>query len=296
MGKILLPIVQPSEYTSYGFRFKGDHLERVTGIYSLGWEKQTSKTYDWDGLTRNESNLFVFQYTVRGKGEIRIHNKTYSLKPGDAFFVKIPSDHRYYLPEQSEEWEFVHLTLFGGEANHFYEHITREAGHIFKLDHNEKPVSIIFNLFEKASKYQINDAYEVSSYAYSFLMEFNRYVFNIGKNEKEWPKSISKAVNFINHNYQQPIGLDEIVVASGLSKYHFTRLFHESTNTTPIQYLTKVRINKAMELLRNQELSVEQVAQQVGFANGNYFSKVFRSYLGTSPGNFRSGSTIEWII
>lgn len=279
-----------SEFGSYGFRFKGTHQQRVAGIYSLGWEKQTSISYDWNGLTRGEMDVIVFQYTLKGAGRIRIKEHTYSLGTGDAFFVKIPSDHRYYLPSDSNEWEFIHLTLFGEEAVRSYEAITDNMGHLLKLDLNSKPITTFFRLLREVSNNKINDAYEASSFAYTFLMELHRYILDIKDNE-EWPESIARATLFIDNNYVLNLSLDDIVDASGLSKYHFTRLFHKTINLTPIQYLTKTRINKSIELLRNEELTIDDIALKVGFSNGNYFSKVFRSSLGVPPGEYRNNKS-----
>lgn len=292
MGKILLSNIQPTEYRSYGVRLKGSHQNRVSGIYALGWEKRTSTSYSWDGLARKELGNIVFQYTINGTGEIRIKNQIHRLHAGDAFFVKIPSDHCYYLPSDSKEWEFIHLTLFGDEALECFERITNEVGHIIKLDTHAPPINLFSSIFEKATSNELNDAYVSSSLSYSFLMELYRYILNVGKIQQEWPIPVSNAINFIHNNYDKQITLDHIVEASGRSKYYFTRLFQQSMNTTPLQYVTKVRINKAMELLREQEFTVEQVAQNVGYSNGNYFSKVFRSYLGTSPGKYRNNKTI----
>ena len=56
------------------------------------------------------------------KSGLRMH--IIDLETGDAFFVKIPSNHRYYLPSDSTEWEFIHITIFGEEAIRCYEDIT----------------------------------------------------------------------------------------------------------------------------------------------------------------------------
>ena len=282
------------EYGTTGFRFKANHQKRVVGIYSLGWEKQTSTSYSWNGLKRGEDNIIIFQYTFSGRGEIEIENETYQLNKGDAFFVKIPSKHHYYLPSSSDKWEFIHFTLYGDEANHSYHSITNDLGHVFNLDLHSAPISIILNLLRDVSKGSINDAYEASSSAYAFLMELHRFALNLNKN-KEWPESITKAKIFIDTNYAYPITLDDIVKASGLSKYHFTRLFRQTIHITPIQYLTKVRINKAIDLLKDDSLTIEEIAVKIGFSNGNYFSKVFRSLLGLPPGEFRNGKMFSQI-
>ena len=286
------------EYGTFGFLFKGAHQQRIVGIHSLGWEKQTDSSYDWNGLTRTETDIIVFQYTLKGAGKIKIEDQIFHLKAGQAFFVKIPSDHQYYLPSDSSEWEFIHISLFGQEAIRCYEDITNNLGHILKLGLHSAPISSIIELLRIVSVNKMNDAYEASSFAYSFLMELYRYILNIKTND-ESPTSISSAIKFIDSNFQNPISLDNIVEASGISKYHFTRLFHKSINVTPIQYLTNSRINKSIELLKNDKLSIEDIALNVGFSNGNYFGKVFRASLGISPGEYRitkSFITVDRII
>ncbi|QUW21481.1 helix-turn-helix transcriptional regulator [Sporosarcina sp. Marseille-Q4063] len=283
---------------TFGFRFKESHQQRIAGINSLGWEKQFDSSYDWNGLTRSEKDIIIFQYTLKGGGEINIQNHIYQLEAGDAFFVKVPSEHRYYLPSDSTEWEFLHITLFGKEALRIYEDIVDEVGHILKLDLYSMPISIILDVLGKVSKNKMNDAFEASSFAYSFLMAINRNILNI-KSDEEWPEPISNAIVFINNNFHAPITLDDIVRASGLSKYHFTRLFSKSINSTPIQYLTNIRINASIDLLKNKNLTIDEIAVKVGFSNGNYFGKVFRSYLDISPGEYRntkSFNTVDHLI
>lgn len=279
-------------YGTYGFHFKeSSQQRRIAGIHSLGLEKQVSTSYDWDGLVRSEKDVIVFQYTLKGAGEIRINDCMYRLGVGDAFFVKIPSNHRYYLPTDSTEWEFVHLTLMGEEAIRCYESITDEVGHILKLDIYSTPITRIFELINKVSTHQITDAYEASALSYSFLMELQRFILNI-ISDKELPESIMRATLFIDNNYAEPITLDDIVQASGLSKYHFTRLFHEKILLTPIQYLTNSRMKRSIELLKDNQLTIEDIALRVGFSNGNYFTKVFRSYLGVPPGKYRNSKSV----
>ena len=283
----MLSKINSSQYGSYGFRFNGSHQQRIVGIHSLGWEKQTDASYDWDGLTRTETDIIVFQYTLKGAGEIRIKNQVFHLDTGNAFFVKIPSDHRYYLPTDSSEWEFIQISLFGEEANRCYKEITDRFGHILQFNLHSAPISSIFEMLKLVSTYKMNDAYKASSLAYSFLMTLHRHILNIETNVRR-PNSISNAITFIHNNYHDPISLDEIVNASGLSKYHFTRLFHKTIQATPIQYLTSIRINKSIDLLKNDELTIEDIALRVGFSNGNYFGKVFRASLGISPGEYKN--------
>ena len=58
-------------------------------------------------------------------------------------------------------------------------------------------------------------------------------------------------------------------------------------NMSPLQYLTKVRIERAFVLLRDTDTTINDISKKVGYANANYFNKVFRKVVGTSPGQFR---------
>ncbi len=280
-------LLKTEEFESYGFRFSGEHQSEVAGIHTIGLERQSTKDYDWDGMKRNELGRCVFQYTFSGAGKIDIDGIEHSLTAGQAFIVKIPSKHRYFLPEESDHWEFIYITLYGKEAQKAFDFINGKHGHIIQFHPESSPIKLLMSIFRDAANKKITDAYEASAMGYSFIMELYRYALNIGVPAEGWPKQISKAILFAKRNYENQIGLDDLVAASGLSKYHFTRLFHKTTNLTPIQYLTKVRIDKAIELLRMTNHSVDEIAKQVGYTNGNYFIKVFHKRIGMSPGQFR---------
>ncbi|TXL61093.1 AraC family transcriptional regulator [Cerasibacillus terrae] len=287
-GKILPSVNSQQNYSTYGFLFRGEHIDRIAGIHTLGWEIRKNSSYYLDGLTRSEVGKVIFQYTLKGRGEIKLNNKIYQLNPGNAFFVKIPSNHQYYLPEDSKEWEFVHITLFGEESHHIFNSITEEFGHILNLELNAKPIQLIFKLYEKAIRNEIRNSYEASSFAYSFLMGLKSYSINQNFPHDKVPITIIKAVQFIHSNYRKQITLNDIAESSNLSKYYLSRLFSQTMNITPLQYLTQFRMSKALELLNDGNLTVEDIASKVGYSNGNYFTKVFRSKVGISPGKYRN--------
>lgn len=279
---------QLTTYRTYFFRFPEKQQQRIAGIYTLGWEKRNSASYYYDGLKRSEKGKIIFQYTLKGEGEIIIDNQVIRLTPGHAFFVNIPSNHTYYLPSDSEEWEFIHITLYGEEVWRSYHEIVKEHGNILRLEDTAYPNQLIFKLFDKAVHEEIKDAFESSSFAYTFIMELKRYLLHSTKSSKTIPESISDAIRYMQHHYSNPIILDDIVEASGLSKYHFSRLFQSIMQTSPMNFLTKIRLNKAIELMKDQNLTIEEIALRVGYSNGNYFTKVFKSIIGMSPGKYRN--------
>jgi len=85
------------------------------------------------------------------------------------------------------------------------------------------------------------------------------------------------------------ISLDSLADKLNLSKYHLIRTFSSVVGITPNDYLNKIRVEQAMRLLRHSDLSIENIAEHVGYSSGSYFIKVFRKITGCTPGSFRSG-------
>src|SRR5438067_9372472 len=98
---------------------------------------------------------------------------------------------------------------------------------------------------------------------------------------------LCRARQFIDDSYYQPLDLAEISKQACLSRYHFLRLFRDTFQTTPHQYLIQRRIEKAKELLRSQPVSVTDVCFEVGFQSLGSFSSLFRKCVGDAPAKYR---------
>lgn len=98
---------------------------------------------------------------------------------------------------------------------------------------------------------------------------------------------LCRARKFIDECYDLPLDLTEISKEACLSRYHFLRLFRDTFDTTPHQYLIQRRIEKAKELLRSRQLSVTDICFEVGFQSLGSFSSLFRKCVGDAPANYR---------
>lgn len=92
----------------------------------------------------------------------------------------------------------------------------------------------------------------------------------------------SRVLDFIHHNLEREISLEEMSQQSGLSKYHFLRLFAETLGVTPHQYIIAQRIQKAKQfVLEGETLSLAGV--RAGFSDQSHFIRSFRKIYGYSP-------------
>jgi AraC-like DNA-binding protein len=280
-------------YKTYGFRFQDMLTNDVANISVLGREEKVSgEFYDWHGLKRKDVGTYVFQYTLSGSGRYDIGNKSYTVRSGEAFIAEIPSDHRYYFQEDSEGWEFMFITLVGREAADCWRFMKEQSGPVFKIAPDSRLFQLLLKIYQETSEQKITDAFYASAKAYEFIMECYRFVKNIEKAINDFSPQITEVLSFIHMHYHEPITLDELAAVSGFSRYYFIKQFQHQLNMTPVQYLTKIRIQKAAELLRSTRISVTDIASQVGYANANYFNKVFRKAVGVSAGTFRESKDV----
>lgn len=92
---------------------------------------------------------------------------------------------------------------------------------------------------------------------------------------------------WLSHHYTEDVSLEQAAESMGMSTFYFSRLFRTSYNQTFVEYLTAYRIDRAAELLRATEIPVREIAPRVGYADSNYFSKVFKRHTGLTPTEYR---------
>lgn len=277
-------------YNVFAYRYNDKSTKETAQIWSVGWEYQTSHLYNWKGKSRKEESMYVFQYTVSGAGAIEIHGKEHKLTAGKVFLIDISEEYRYYLPKDSDHWEFIFITLYGKAVEKCWEYIRATYKSVLHLQADSTSVQHLFDIYQMAFDKAIKNAYQASSLAYHFVMELYQNINNLG--DHNLPEAILQATVFAKSNYNRPIGPDDMAVASSLSRYHFTRLFKKTTGLTPIQYLTNIRILKGAELLFQTKYSIEEISLEIGFANANYFTKVFKRSTGMTPGEFRKNNIL----
>ncbi|MCI8809494.1 MAG: helix-turn-helix transcriptional regulator [Oscillibacter sp.] len=105
----------------------------------------------------------------------------------------------------------------------------------------------------------------------------------------ELPELVESAIAIIQEEFPFLEGLDELAERLEVSKAHLSRSFSRKTGISPGKYITQVRISYAKLLLQEEDASITYAAEASGFANANYFAKVFRRETGMSPSEYLEG-------
>lgn len=252
-------------------------------MYAIGEECHTAH-YDWSGTDRPDNNTLLFQYTLSGSGMLSTGGKEMTLNKNEAFLVNIPSEHRYYLPVDSDHWHFLYLTLAGDFATQFTQR-SSIASPVFKIPEDSAVIHQLNMMLALAKNGQFTSLFQASTESYHFLMNLQAYLSDLSHHTL--PPAIEQAIAFMTAHFNEDLDVMSISQTSGLSTYHFSRLFKETTGCTPIDYLTDIRLRHACERLANTNETIHTIARATGYQNGNYFSKVFKKQFGTTPSLYR---------
>ncbi|WP_235852133.1 response regulator transcription factor [Niallia nealsonii] len=136
--------------------------------------------------------------------------------------------------------------------------------------------------------------YEISEFVSSWpellritqdMMEEQDRAFLLITQRSPWLETV---ITFIHEHYAESIRLEEAAQITNFNTNYFSQLFRNETGFTFLEYVTKVRIDKARELLENPKLSAEEIASRIGYPNANYFVKVFKKVTGTTVSEYRT--------
>jgi transcriptional regulator GlxA family with amidase domain len=106
-------------------------------------------------------------------------------------------------------------------------------------------------------------------------------------NQQHQDEKVKTAQEYIHVYFDADFTIEELAQRVGMSARNFTRCFKQATNETPLNYLHKLRINHARQLLETDYISVQEVCYQVGYEDIPFFRNVFKRYTGFSPKDYR---------
>lgn len=108
--------------------------------------------------------------------------------------------------------------------------------------------------------------------------------FHVYNKESE---RIHEIVSYIKRNYNQPITLEQLADIAGISKSGCSHLFKQTMRESPFRFLLRYRIEKGCKLLISTDMSITEIAAEVGLCTSSYFCEMFKRIKGMTPTEFR---------
>ena len=273
------------KHGSFALEFPSRPITLHSMLVGCGFKEERTHNYRWNGLKRGPNGFAIWQYTISGMGMLDYEGKQYEVGPGQAMLIHIPHEHCYYLPDNSEKWEFIYLNLQGSELRRICKETEERYGPVITFAPDSEAVEMALEIF-KSGKSNISNPREASSFGYRFGMLLLEEAIAGNRGKKE-PLFLRNVIDYAMENMDKPIGIDALAKVAEYSRFHFSRVFSEWYGKSPSMFLREIRLKRAVRLLQTEMITVGDISYRCGFSDPSYFCKVFRKEFGVSPETFR---------
>ena len=239
---------------------------------------------------RSALNSYLLMVTVSGSGWMKWKDKRVTLNEGDAVVIDCGA-YQEYATNPGKRWCFYFLH-FNGLTDGFKGTLFQTLSPV-RLRSLEAVLSRINTVDGLISQTSIK-AYANQSHAVSGIL--TELINSTGKDPDGGTRGkrpeIEKLAAFIRDHCTEELHIDDFTEFTRFSKHHLIRMFKQQIGITPYKYMHKCRINLAQELLRRSDISVSDVAFSVGYDESVMFRRHFKSFVGVTPNEYRSGNMI----
>lgn len=231
---------------------------------------------------------FILIYNIGGKGSITIKNTRFELLPDHFFVIPQNMPHAYYADSENP-WSIYWIHFAGKKAKHLAKPLLQAVSVMrSKTSRVNERLELFGEIFRNMERgFSVETLEYINLCLPRLLASFTHLEQFRLVNEQISKDPVSLIINFMLENINRKFKLDELASVVNLSASHFSRLFLSRTGHSPIDYFIQLKIQRSCRLLDNTELSIVNVAREIGFDDQFYFSRLFRKVMNMSPREYR---------
>lgn len=234
-------------------------------------------------------NNFNVHYVASGKGFVELDGVVHELRAGEAVLYFPLQKQRYYSSKE-EPWDIRWFHFYGGNGLH--EYLLDQELHKSQLWTLRQP-----SAWEQAHEELLNEAethrmlhpVRLSMLTYTVLMIFVEQAVALNRSKGLTPGDrIMELLPLMQQEAVKPFILEEWSDRLGVTPYYFCKLFRGATRMTPMDFITRCRLQASKQwLLERLDANIGQIAQEAGYPSVSYFNKRFMEHEGMTPTAYR---------
>ncbi len=235
-----------------------------------------------------------FLYCIKGSGRVLYDNTPIPFSKGDTVIINANALHVV----QTDETIFYRCLII--DRSFFAENGLSADAYVFDRVVQSRNLG---DLMEKISSlyYSNRTPLNIASLRAAVLTYLTEVCLNHSSpaEAKRAPEAskcssaIRAVIEYIDENFDKKLTLDYLAEMAGFSKYHFARVFKESTGFTITEQINARRCEEAKKLLLEAGESISEIGQQCGFDNASYFTRTFKRYTGLLPSEYAQNNTYK---
>ncbi|SFE94834.1 AraC family transcriptional regulator [Trichococcus pasteurii] len=254
-------------------------------FFNVGYEKCQSSHRFGPSLRDN----YIVHFVISGKGRYTVNDTTHYLGAGDFFLIR-PNELVDYEADAQDPWEYYWIGFSGTKVKEILHTNGIGAKDYIGQVGAQKELQEKFERFMQSDFF--DDSQKLANQAH-FCDIFSSFKIpgenrGMGVHVSRTKKYSEAFLLYVENNYyREDLTIEEIAKSMYLHPAYFSQVIKEELGLTALKYLNLYRMNKASQLLKTTELSVEQIASAVGYQNRHSFTRAFKNRFQSSPTRYK---------
>ncbi|SEN23198.1 AraC-like ligand binding domain-containing protein [Chitinophaga rupis] len=246
-------------------------------------------------LRKNGCKDNILIYCLRGKGWYRIGSRTYQVGPNQFFIIPATTQYISYGADETDPWTIYWVHFSGPDMAGFNKslNINTDDGPR-EIPLNEKGLQVWENMYESLEMgYSTDNLNNANFCLYHFIATF---LYPDKHQQRKSPAAedhITQTILYMRSRLHEKLTVEDMAATHNLSASYFSTLFRKATGMPPIDYFIHLKIQKACQLLFQNNLKVKDVAEAIGYDDPYHFSRLFKKHMNVSPEQYKAASRRE---
>lgn len=243
----------------------------------------------------HKRSAFLIHVILHGKGEFQVNGETWTLHENQSFLI-YPGDTYYYEADGNEPWHYLWIGFSGIDADECCVQMgfTRKKP-VITLKSTDGLADCIENILTTHQLTFANELRRTSELTrFLAIMIEEQHKADPEKSIDKNPRSdyVQLVVDYIAANYMKELKISDLARQIGINRSYLTNSFTREMKLSPHEFLVKLRMEKAAVMLKDTNLTVNEISKHVGYYDPFAFSKMFKRYFMISPREFRNSAEI----
>lgn len=274
---------EPGLRNSYYYFFTPSPFYERLGFYvTVCGDFHASNGYR---ISRGGGVVPLLFFIRSGSLDLEYENQTYKACSGQIVLINCNRKHSYRV---SDNCDFTFFHLSGSNTDDIVDMlITTNESIIFDPPDAAGMIRRSYDLLNILNAGSSPEESDMSSFVYEVLCHLYSKGMTDLMQKKSAHADISRTLAYIRENIKEEFSLEKLADISSMSKYHFLRTFKSQMGITPFQYINEMRISLAKTMLTATNMTIAEIAYDLGYSNESAFIRAFSRTAGTTPRKYR---------
>ncbi|QDU71416.1 AraC family transcriptional regulator [Mucisphaera calidilacus] len=243
------------------------------------------RAYWFDNTHRQPAGIVVIQASTLGRLVIEDSNGQHHAPQGSLIIFRYGEPTTYYRPDPNDgPYRCAFIGLVGAGVHQHADALRAIRGPVIETASNPTLLDNLDQLIDATEPARGTDPTQIAALAYNYI---TRLFDHVRQTRREQLPPAQQAVDQLVRQPLAPWSIKRVADRFGISREHLCRVFHERVGETPHAYLSRHRVEAAVNLITQTTLAITDIARQSGYTSTHSLARHVRQHTGHSPTNLR---------